>query len=237
MSLITPNACRLLLLAFFHVLGLWLSSSSAQAAPVLDQLSYPGTNVVFDARFDDYQGQTFTVGLAGMLDSIKVDVQTINSPDVDVDFILAPIVNGIALYSQAHVVTIPSLQIPIYGAPPPVSDWLTLDFSGFNILVNPGDQFSLVSHSPITFIETSQPDAKRVMWFGYAPGLYLEGTPSDPGATLVDGPLFVRNDFDANFATFVNVTEVPEAPTSAIVLVGLALALLARSQLGRTLRT
>lgn len=202
-------------------------AGQAHAAPILDQLNNPPINVVFQARDIDYWGQSFTVGMAGQLSSILVDVGTLNVPPVIVNFYLAPIINGVALFSQSTQLDILSSDIVGKGINkgPVFADWLNLDFSPFDIRVDVGDQFALIFHSPITFAETGGPEYKQINWYGGVPGGYLGGTPIQV-STLADRTILVRNDFDAAFATFV--TPIPEPVSISIMAVGLAGVVVAR---------
>lgn len=201
-------------------------STTAQAVIVLDQINDAPVKSVVQARSIDYQGQTFTVGLAGTLANIKLDIGDDQVPPVDVDFHLARIVGGVAEFSHSYEIVVPSSVISDQGrgsGPATMADWLNLDFSSFDIDVRPGDQFALVAHSPITFEETGAfSNEEQINWFASNPGPYLFGTPIDPGADLVDTFVVTRNDFDENFATYVNVAAVPEPEVWAMLILGFA---------------
>jgi hypothetical protein len=197
-----------------------LGGSPATASPILDQINNPTIESVFQARADDYWGQTFTVGLAGTLADIKVDVGDWDVPPVDVNFYLAPVVGGVALFSNPFEITIPSSAISPDGANlgPSFYDWLDLNFSPFNIQVKPGDRFALVFTSPISFEDTIH---EEINWFAgadtYGPGTLLAFR------TFQDIRVPTQSGSDAAFATYVNVAAVPEPSVLATFCAGLGL--------------
>lgn len=111
-------------------------------------------------------GQSFTVGRAGTLDSIRVPVFNFGAPNFDLTFYLSPIKNsGISLHSKVYSVAFNSADIQALGASQNISDvggWLKVDFSSFNIAVQPGDRYGLVFGGDTPFV-TPGPDG-TVSW-------------------------------------------------------------------------
>ena len=198
--------------------------SAAEAAVVVDQQNTPTVGHVIQARSPDFQGQTFTVGLDGQLTAIKVDVADYNVPPVDVQFYLAPIESGVALFSQAYHITVPSSEISTAGtgSGPAQDEWLNLNFTPLDVQVKAGQQYALVFGSPITFDQTGGPNAEQINWFfsvddTYGGGHYVEF------ASLSDLPvppvtIYVPPWPDAEFITYVS--PVPEPATWAMFIVG-----------------
>jgi hypothetical protein len=145
-------------------------AAPARATIILDQMNSSLTPAtVFSPEpisYADYFGQSFTVGTAGTLSSISVPVFKADIPDTTIQFILAPIKAGTIKFSDSDVITISTADMTVKNFttdPVPVSDWLSLDFSSFDIAVNPGDRFGLVAHA--TDIPFGNPYCCQVGWY------------------------------------------------------------------------
>lgn len=147
-----------------------LFADAANATVYLDQLNNTLTPLnqfsPLPVNNKDLFGQSFTVGRAGTLDSIKVPVFNFGAPNFDLTFYLSPIANsGISLHSKVYSVDFNSADIQSLGASQNISDvagWLKIDFSSFNIAVQPGDRYGLVFGGNTPFV-TPGPDG-TVSW-------------------------------------------------------------------------
>lgn len=145
-------------------------ANAASATVYLDQVNNALTPLnqfaPLPANNLDLFGQSFTVGRAGTLDSIRVPVFNFGAPDFDLTFYLSPIKNsGISLHSKVYSVDFSSADIQALGASQDISDvsgWLKVDFSSFNIAVQPGDRYGLVFGGNTPFVDPG-PDG-TVSW-------------------------------------------------------------------------
>ena len=205
--------------ALFGVVSMLTLMTTANATVVLDQLndgSTVGTSPIQAVQFG-YVGQSFTVGLAGTLSDIRIPVFNSDAPLVNVSFYLAPIKAGTIYFSQDYELDIPSANITAESSVQDVSSvggWLDLNFSAFNIAVQPGEQFGLVFHAPIAVGGQGSVD-----WFTSANNFGSENLLDYQ--TLQDFYGAGRLPYgSANFATYVNVAAVPEPAVWVMMIIG-----------------
>ena len=156
--------------ALFAMSLSFLGSQQADAAIYLDQLNNALTPLnqfsPQGANSGSYFGQSFTVGRAGTLSNIRVPVFNFGAPAYELTFYLVPIsLSDFPLQSNARTVSFNSADIPSLGVGQDISDingWLNIDYSSFNISVQPGDQFGLVFNGPTPFVDPG-PDG-TVAW-------------------------------------------------------------------------
>lgn len=191
-----------------------LGSGGAEAAVVLDQVNNPVTNAIADGAPGTLIGQTFTVGRSGFLDNIRVNFVGTPDSDFDIDFHLARIVDGEALFSQSIAVSAPSSEslslMPLDTDP---SHWMKLDLSALNISVQAGDQFAIAVEpldNPVqTFWSATRADS-------YAGGYsFAIGNLSDQVFTL-------KPPGDLEFATYIS-SAVPEPGEWTMLIAGFGL--------------
>jgi hypothetical protein len=146
---------------FFAVAAPLFCADVANATVYLDQINNSLTPLnqfaPLPANNLDLFGQSFTVGRAGTLDSIRVPVFNFGAPNFDLTFYLSPVKNsGISLHSKVYSVAFNSADIQALGASQDISDldgWLKVDFSSFNIAVQPGDRYGLVFGGNTPFVD------------------------------------------------------------------------------------
>lgn len=212
---------KLALLAASLLASLGFSAlQPARAVAILDQYyDLAGMNLFSVARNVDYRGQTFTVGITGKLDSIRVPLGYNQSVLEPIHFFLAPIASNTILFSQSVELTIPSTDASsiYYNNGPSFSDWTILDFSPFDIDVQAGDQFALVFSAPVSIAQTEQiPTPIQIGWFAHAANSYAGGT-GLAVSTFDDQPVN-GGPWDQGFATYVSA--VPEPSTWVTMIIG-----------------
>jgi hypothetical protein len=164
------NGLRDLCVGLLAIAAPLFSADAANATVYLDQLNNKLTPLnqfgPQPANSMELFGQSFTVGRAGTLDSIRVPVFNFGAPNFDLTFYLSPIKNsGISLHSKVYSVGFNSTDVQALGASQNISDvggWLNVDFSSFNIAVQPGDRYGLVLGGDTPFV-TPGPDG-TVSW-------------------------------------------------------------------------
>ena len=192
-----------------------LAAGQSRAGGVLDQ-----SNVVNTFTFDAgvvgavSRGQTFTVGIAGLLSEINLEIYKSTNTVIDPTFNIEGTTGGApddtkVLYST----TIPLSSIPTFDTPPTGTVPMTsIDVSGANIIVTPGEVLALTL-SRVGSI--GQPP--WLLWRqgigGYTGGNSYDSIP--PGA-----PWTVDSPYEGGFQTFVSTT-VPEPSTAILAVIGL----------------
>lgn len=219
------------------ILGLvsFLLCSPQVFAVQLDQFYMPNLSSVIQARSIDWQGQSFTAGVSGILDGVGALIRKENGVTADLDFILFPIIGNMALVSQGVTLSIPTSLIPVgnFGASQPytLADMMFINLASSNFQVTAGSQYGMLVHSTIGFNERPM-----INWFagcgnnssvqcGFSNVSfdgYTLGSPLQTNVPLTDFPNYVRTDFDLTFATYV-IAPVPEPETYAMMLVGIYL--------------
>lgn len=188
---------------------------TARALPVLDQASESGSGLGTLSQPDG--AQTFTVGAAGVLAQIQVQVRrnTESSPDLVID--LRPTLGGAPLDDDASALA--STTISAASLPLGVPTWVTLDAGGANVVVSPGDRLAIVltvpdSTTPATYFwledeSNPYPGGQRwgrsATWSGGVLGATWNGTFAQFATT------------DLNFRSFL----LPEPGTFVLLAAGL----------------
>jgi hypothetical protein len=192
-----------------------LGSGGAEAAVVLDQVNNPVSNSISGGAPGTLIGQTFTVGKSGTLDNIRVNFIGTPSTDFDLNFHLARIVGGEALFSQSIALSAPSTEsLSFYPFDTDPSHWMKLDLSALNISVQAGDAFALAVEpldSPVATFWSSTNNDSYVGGYSFAIGNLSDQvfTLTPPGA-------------DLEFATYVS-SAVPEPGEWAMLIAGFGL--------------
>lgn len=200
-------------------------ADAANATVYLDQinnsLTPPNQYGPLPANNRELFGQSFTVGRAGTLDSIRVPVFNFGAPNFDLTFYLSPVKNsGISLHSKVYSVSFNSADIQSLGASQDISDvdgWLKIDFSSFNIAMQPGDRYGLVFGGDTPFVSPG-PDG-TVSWI-----LSLDNFKSENLLGFSDGlqDYSYQGGFSpyhsAGIATYIS--GVPEPGTWIMLIVG-----------------
>jgi hypothetical protein len=192
-----------------------LGSGSAEAAVVLDQVNNPVSNAITGGAPGTLIGQTFTVGKTGFLDNVRVNF--IGTPDTDfnLNFHLARIVGGEALFSQAIALSAPSsqsLSFSPFDTDP--SHWMKLDMSALHISVQAGDQFAIAMESLDSPVQTFWAATKTDSYaggYGFAIG------------NLSDQVFTLKPPGDLEFATYI-ASAVPEPGEWAMLMAGFGMA-------------
>jgi len=200
-------------------------ADAANATVYLDQINNTLTPLnqfgPLPANSMELFGQSFTAGRAGTLDSIRVPVFNFGAPNFDLTFYLSPIKNsGISLHSKVYSVSFNSADIQPLGASQNISDvggWLKIDFSSFNIAMQPGDRYGLVFGGDTPFVDPG-PDG-TVSWilsldnFGAENLLGFSGGLQDYSYQGGFAPYH-----SAGIATYISA--VPEPGTWIMLIVG-----------------
>lgn len=198
-----------------------LSAAPANASVILDQDS-PATGFVFGLGHDDLEGQTFTVGTAGTLDSIAVHLRTqfpaqAAVPNYNILLTLQGVTGGLPDGNILASAIVPPSALP--AAPATNSAYVSFDLSGFNISVDVGDVFAFV----LSGDGTGTSGGYNVFVSGEGNDIYAGGTTVEE----TTGGWITRNS-DLAFQTFVNTggsTEPAPVPEpGAIALLGLGIA-------------
>jgi PEP-CTERM motif len=195
-----------------------VAAGSAHAGPVLDQVLDPGPIPTSNAGFDNHtlRAQTFTVGLAGTLAEIDVDVE-----------VFLPIVGNLVMEVRptdangfpAVTGFLAQRSVPATSVPGPLSGggFVAFDVSSSAIPVTVGEKLAIVLYS-------DTPNGPIYGWLGTYPGdPYPAGSnfvksPSDTQWLDTGGP----NGGDFGFKTYVNPAAVPEPASIALLATALA---------------
>jgi hypothetical protein len=166
---------------------LWLALSFLVAGPstaaTLDQQfdpwdpSLPGDGTDAVMYRGGFFSQTFTIGLAGTLDSVDLALSRLLLMESDLLFEITattPTGEPIPTLGPPALVRIP------YGAVPagPLPSWVTVDLSGFGILVHEGERLALVLKLDVVGPVPADPSrAMEILWHGRSEGAYTAGAP------------------------------------------------------------
>jgi hypothetical protein len=196
-----------------------LFARSSDAAVVLDQ-SQTNNDFIIQLAVDNLTGQTFTVGVAGVLDRIEVGLRKPfpgNGASLNYNLTLTlqglsgGIPDGNVLASSTVA---PSVLPPAGGS----EDFTVFDLSAAGINVSVGDMFAFViagdqSGSPSGFYQIFNSGNQDL----YAGGAEVEMCCSQPWIE--------RDEFDLAFATYINtdaqVVATPEPASLALLGLGL----------------
>jgi hypothetical protein len=208
------------MLKFYCVIAPLIITATGQVAtatPILDQsqLSATGQQIIIDGR-----GQSFTVGVAGILHSIEVYLDR-NSASGDIEFEVRtttpggkPVTDptGLLFRQVIDVASLPEL-IGTTANPPPSS--LTIfDVSSATIAVTPGDVLAFTvrgiqdeADSVSIGLSTSNPYAGGERLYRNSPGgIWLSNTWDQVFRTYVVAESFLPGDLDND--GFVGITDL-----------------------------
>jgi hypothetical protein len=203
------------ILATTAILLCAVATEKANAGGTLDQ-----SNVVSTFSFDAAvvsevsRGQTFTVGLAGVLSEVDVEIYKSTNTIVDPTFEIVGTTGGVPDDTKLlYKTTIPLSSIPTFDTPPPGAFPLTpVDVSSAGIVVTPGEVLA------ITLARNAPGNPPWLLWRqgigGYPGGSLYDSIP--PGA-----PWTIFTPYEAGFQTFVSQSVVPEPSAVVLVLIGL----------------
>lgn len=195
-----------------------IAATPAQATVLLDQSETTGGWVNFLSSSGSI-GQSFTVGVTGILDHIDVHLRKTfpaqgPETDYDIQLSLQSLSGGLPDGISLATATIDGSTLP--DAPATGSAFTTFDLSAAGISVTAGDMFAFV----LTGLGSSSAD-----W-----NIFSAGTDENPyagGAKLsFNGVNWTATNTDAVFQTFVNDSvsgpvAVPEPGMAALVGLGL----------------
>ena len=202
---------RLFVPLLWLVLPLLVAGSSAAAT--LDQqldpwdASLPGADTDAVMYRGGYFSQTFTVGLTGTLDSVDLALSRLPVMESDLLFeITATMPEGepIPTLGPPALLRIPYGAIPVGMIP----SWVTVDLSGFGILVHEGERLALVLKLDVVGPVPADPSrVMEILWHGRSEDPYPAGAayahPSIPGSTWLLWPSNVLR-VDLGFQTRVD---------------------------------
>lgn len=198
------------LLTFSALVALCAASELAKAGPVVDQSFQGPANVAHSFSVGPQEAQVFTVGLAGNL--VQIDVNLERPTIIPVGNLFFDIVNasgGVPPLANAPVLA--SGSVPLASIPASAtSDSLT----GFSIPVSVGQQLAIVLTTDEFFFDPA--------WLFQDGGTYPNGEAFARHSSPPNSPWFDQSG-DFLFQTFVDPTAATPEP-SAIALFGLGLA-------------
>lgn len=205
-------------------LGLLAGSASTRAAIVLDQSFLTGPPDGVQARigvlpqigaYRPYQ--SFTVGVAGTLDSVEVYIDKDGDPTEDVILEIVPGADpaGMALASAV----IASAQVPLVVGP------LLVDLSAAGLAVAVGDSLAF----RLSSLQDFSGNLNEYRAMGNGLGGYAAGTGGHLYPAQGSGP----RDWDFYFRTFVDAGVPPIPEPGQIALLGLGFAGIAGARLRR----
>jgi hypothetical protein len=180
---------------------------------ILDQSNVVNT-FTFDAAVvtEVSRGQTFTVGLAGILSQVNLEIYQSTNTVVAPTFDILGTTGGVPDNSKVLFQTIiPLADIPIFDTPPTTAFPLTsVDVSSAGIVVTPGEVLAL------TLSRDAPGNPPWLLWRqgigGYSRGNSYDSIP--PGA-----PWTIDATYEGGFQTFVSV---PEPSTVVLGLISVA---------------
>ena len=183
------------------------------AVPILDQPFDPGLEPTLSSGidFDIPKAQTFTVGIAGTLTKIDIDIARQGAEPLLFDLRAT---RGAGVPIESDTMTLAALTIPTASIPI-TRGFFSIDISTFSIDVMRGDVLAIVLRDPTPGTD--------YVWFGGIGDPYILGahyfrnlSAGFPTWTLVDSS-------DVGFKTFIE--PIPEP--SPLLLLGLGLGVLA----------
>lgn len=191
-----------------------LAAGRAHAGGVLDQ-SNVVSSFIFDAAVVDQvsRGQTFTVGLAGELSQVNLEIYKSTNTVVDPTFEILGTTGGVPDDTKVlYQATIPLSDIPTFDTPPTGAVPMTsVDVSSAGIVVTPGEVLAL------TLSRNGPGGPPWLLWRqgigGYAGGNSYDSIP--PGS-----PWTVDGSYEGGFQTFVSPQSVPEPSSVVMLLIG-----------------
>jgi hypothetical protein len=197
------------------VLAACLSVTPVAAAPILDQSFDAPSFLAFGFGGDVHLAQTFTVGLAGVLTRVDLEIRR-DSGIPDVLFDVRPTEGGVPVESDALALV--SLTIPNTSIPTSFS-FLQVDFSSTPIPVSVGDVLAVVLRAP---------GEGSTLNYGWQASFFPQYVSGDGFFREVPSGSWTSLFGDFSFQTFVDpaATVVPEP--AAFLLVGSGLAILRR---------
>jgi len=208
------------LLAAVAICVFGLAIREASAGGTLDQSNVVNT-FDFDAAVvsEVSRGQTFTVGLAGVLSQVNLEIYKSTNTIVDPTFEVVGTTSGAPDDSKVLFQTvIPLSAIPTFDTPPSGAIPMTsVDVSSADIVVTPGEVLG------ITLARNAQGSPPWLLWRqgigGYTGGNSYDSIP--PGS-----PWVVDSPYQGGFQTFVSTIPEPSAVILALIgVVSLAMPL------------
>jgi hypothetical protein len=189
-----------------------LAAGRAHAGGVLDQSNVVST-FTFDAAVvsEVSRGQTFTVGLAGLLSQVNLEIYQSTGTTVDPTFEVLGTTGGVPDNTKVlYQTTIPLSDIPIFDTPPSGAvPFTSVDVSSAGIIVTPGEVLAL------TLSRNAPGNPPWLLWRqgvgGYSGGNSYDSIP--PGS-----PWTIDDPYEGGFQTFV--ASVPEPSSIVLVLIG-----------------
>lgn len=129
-------------------LAAWLLlSTRLHAAPMLDaQNDVGGGAAALTLRPNNFWAQSFTVGAAGLLTQIDVQVGKFEGAAGDVTFELRPIVDGLPTINdneRLYRTTLPIDEIPVINSLLDPPAFVSVDVTDLGLRVEPGEQYAI----------------------------------------------------------------------------------------------
>jgi len=192
-------------------------TGASHAAPILDQVFDPGPAPTVSAGISGVtdKAQTFTVGIAGTLARVEVDIRRDDNTVIEplLFDVRATTAGGAPIESNSTTLA----SVSIAAASIPVTPgFVSVDVSAFGIPVTPGEILAIVLRKPGL-------DDVDYIWFGGEGNPYPAG--SEYSRITAGGTWTASEGNDLGFRTFVTVSAVP-AP-SGVVLLGMGVSVLA----------
>jgi hypothetical protein len=161
-----------------------------------------------------YVAQTYTAGLTGTLNSIRIDTRTHGFAD------------PLSLDIQARSVSggLPTSTIlgnVVFSGTPSFAD--VISFASEHVPQIAGEQYALVVH----YIDAPPPGHPEGRWDGAVGDLYPDGADLlsfDGGLSWVG----IADGFDSHFVTIVDTAAIPEPSTSSLAVAGILGAIIMR---------
>ena len=198
-----------------------LSMPGLAAAAVLDQENGGSSDSGF--YLSDLSGtlgsnalvaQTFTVGIAGTLDSFDVQLGRVGAAQGTVQFQIRAVSGGVPDFLSAPL-AVTTLRFDL----PSGQGFATGDLGAFAIPVTVGEQLAIVGVTGTVVIPGAAADDQYINWLASSTGTYAGGDVHVAFFNDLSHPTELST-FDAIFRTYVS--PVPEPAAAAMMGLGLA---------------